>query len=86
MFLKLNKYFRDWIISSHTMLFHFIYGSVIFFMIIVNLIACKMVVKMQDCVGRANTKENNEKLGRLRQKVGRTEAQWKRPNIWCNTY
>ena len=56
-------------------------------MIIVNLIACKMlvaaifskafflmVVKMLDCVGKANTKENSEKLGRLRQRVGRTEA------------
>ena len=27
-----------------------------------------------------NTKENSEKLGRLQQKVGRTEAQWKRRN------
>ena len=37
-------------------------------------------------VKRINTKENSEKLGRLRQRVGHTEAQWKRRNIWCNTY
>ena len=71
-------------ISSHTIVFHFIYDSVFFFfMIIVNLIACKMlvaaifsktlfliVVKIQDCVEKANTKGNSEKLGTLRKRVG----------------
>ena len=44
MYIELNIYSRDWIISSHTMVFLFIYDSVIFFIIIVSLIACKMLV------------------------------------------
>ena len=83
MYIELNTYFRYWMISSHTIVFHFIYDSVFFFMIIVNLIACKMlvaaifsktlfliVVKIQDCVGKAYTKGNSEKLGTLRKGVG----------------